>query len=345
MPTQISETDKERLYQAWIQGDDYLQLADQLNIKRGTAWSIVNRAKNRDGRVSLPRGGRRHAKLDEEIGDALAVIVEENPTFTLNQIKTELQVRLPNKPTLSITSIARCLKGRLIVLKKMEDAPAERNSFNTKARRQQYAQWLLHEGVGQELIFIDESGINLWVRRTRGRAPRGHRAVRVVGGQRGRNFTVVFAVSNRRGLIHHDIFEGGMTGEKFKSFLENTSAFLQGPCVYIFDNASCHGRAQLPAADGGPVIPENHVIQYLPPYSPFLNIVEMAFSAFKASLKRQLEEVRSQLLQQQQQQRLAILVQLAEQSVAVITPEKCASWFNHTQSYLPRCLAHADILY
>ena len=173
--------------------------------------------------------------------------------------------------------------------------------------------------------------IYLWVRRTRGRAPRGHRAVRVVGGQRGRNFTVVFAVSNRRGLIHHDVFEGGMTSEKFNTFLENTSALLNEPCTYIFDNASCHGRAQLPAADGGPRIPENHFRRYLPPYSPFLNIVEMAFSAFKASLKRQLEEVRSQLLQQQQQQRLAILVQLAEQSVAVITPEKSMSWFNHTQ--------------
>ena len=43
--------------------------------------------------------------------------------------------------------------------------------------------------------------------------------------------SVVFAVSNRRGLIHHDVLEGGMTGEKFKAILENTSAFLQG-CVY-----------------------------------------------------------------------------------------------------------------
>ena len=343
MPTRISDTDKKRLYQAWLQGEDYVQLADQLNIKRGIDWSIVNRAKNQQGQVSLPRGGRRHVKLDEEIGDALSAIVEEHPTFTLNQIRTELHERLPNKPILSITSIARCLSGRLIVLKKMKDSPAERNSLNTKERRYQYAQWLLHEGVGQELIFIDESGINLWVRRTRGRAPRGHRAVRVVGGQRGRNFTVVFAVSNRRGLIHHDVFEGGMTCEKFNTFLENTSALLNEPCTYIFDNASCHGRAQLPAADGGPRIPENHFRRYLPPYSPFLNIVEMAFSAFKASLKRQLEEVHSQLLQQQQQQRLAILVQLAEQSVAVITPEKSVPWFNHTQRYLPQCLGYEDI--
>lgn len=344
MAARISDTDKERLYRAWLQGDDYLQLADQLKIKRGTAWSIVNRAKNREGRVSLPRGGRRNVKLDQEIGDVLSTIVEEHPTFTLNQIKVELHERLPNKPNLSITSIARCLTGRLIVLKKMEDAPVDRNSYNAKERRHNYAQWLLHEGVAQELIFIDESGINLWVRRTRGRAPRGQRAVRVVGGQRGRNFTVVFAVSNRSGLIHHDVFEGGMTAAKFNDFLEATSALLPGPCVYIFDNASCHGRAQLSAADGGPQIPEIHPRRHLPPYSPFLNIVEMAFSAFKASLKRQLEEVRPQLLQQQHQQRLATLVQLAEQSVAVITPEKCVSWFNHTQRYLPQCLAYDDIL-
>ena len=51
----------------------------------------------------------------------------------------------------------------------MEDAPQERNSQATKELRRDYAQWLLREGVAHELIFIDEAGVNLHTKRTRGK--------------------------------------------------------------------------------------------------------------------------------------------------------------------------------
>lgn len=345
MPARISVEDKERLLNAYQKGDDYQDLARQLGIKRTTAWAIIHRAILRHGVVALPRGGRRHHKIhDEDIRNVLVEIVEEHATYTLEQIKMELQQRLPHKPVLSVSSVARCLTGQLIFLKKAEDSPAERNSLRTKELRCEYAQWFLNEGVATELVFIDESGINLWVRRTRGRARRGERAVRVVGGQRGRNFTVVFAISTRRGLIHHDIFEGGMTINRFHTFLQETSATSDEPLTYIYDNATCHGHAQRQPQDGGPQIPVHHRRKSLPPYSPFLNIVEMAFSAFKACLKRHLENVRQQLLQQPQPERLATLVQLAEQSIEVVTLPKCTAWLAHTQRYLPGCLAQEDIL-
>ena len=58
-----------------------------------------------------------------------------------------------------------------------------------------------------ELIYVDESGFNLWTARTRGRARRGARAVRVVNGQRGANFTLILAVSSQRGVIYSDFFQ------------------------------------------------------------------------------------------------------------------------------------------
>ena len=77
--------------------------------------------------------------------------------------------------------------------------------------------------VDNELIFIDEAGINLWMKRTRDRAPKDQRAVRVVAGQRGRNLTVIFAISNRRGLLKHNLQVGGMTGDLFVNSLEELS--------------------------------------------------------------------------------------------------------------------------
>lgn len=321
-----------------------MRLAEQLNIKSNTAYAIIRRARLRDGVVAVPRGGRTHHKIDDEIGNACAAIVEEKPAFTLRQINQELRHRLPNKPHLSVTSLARCLKGRLIVLKKLEDSPIERNSDRVKTQRHDYAQWLMQDGLHNELVFIDESGINLWTRRTRGRAVVGSRAVRTVAGRRGKNFTVVFAVSNTRGLLHHDILEGGMTGDRFRQFLETVSEAHENSIRFIFDNASCHSVAGRSPAEGGPNLRSVHECIFLPPYSPFLNIVENAFSAFKWSLKNLLEEVRHQLPNESHESRMATLVQLAEQSVEVITPQKSISWFNHAQSYVPACIEQSDIL-
>ena len=83
-----------------------------------------------------------------------------------------------------------------------------------------FAEWLLNDGIQRsELIFIDEAGVNLFCSLTRGRVMRGNRAVRVVNAQRGRNLTIRFAVSSIRGLVHHEILEGGMTNLRFGDFL------------------------------------------------------------------------------------------------------------------------------
>lgn len=339
----ISIADKQRLVDAHERGEDYLDLARQLGIHRGTAWAIVRRAADRDGVVALPRGGRRRAFIDNEIRDELVTIVEQHPTYTLLQLNAELRLRLPEKPHISTTSVARCLSNSLIVVKKMEDSPRERNSEVTKLARRDYAAWLMQIQVVAELVFIDEAGINLWLRRTRGRAPRGQRAVRVVNGRRGRNLTVIFAVSSQRGLLAHDIFEGGMTGDRFVQFLETVSdANAQQQMVMIFDNAPAHLRA---LGNQGPQFADRpHQVRRLPPYSPFLNLVEQAISAYKAMLKRDLEEIRPQLLDEEHDQRMAHLAQLSEQSIVAITPQHARHWYGLTQRNIPACLQMQDII-
>ena len=340
----ISNEDKQRLVDAHDRGEDYVDLARQLNIKQGTAWAIISRAHRRDGVVALPRGGPRRMKLDDEIRNTLVQLVEEHPTFTLVQLKTELEILLPNKPLLSISSIARSLTGSLIVLKKMEDAPAERNTDRTKLLRRNYAEWLMQAQVDKEIVYIDEAGLNLWVRRTRGRARRGERAVRVINGRRGRNLTMVFSISNQRGLLNHDLFEGGMTGQRFVNYLQQLSnENANRNIVYIFDNAPSHRQAHNDVDHGGPVLLAGQEVHALPPYSPFLNPVEQAISAFKAMLKRQLEEVRHELLNLQHQERMALLAQLSEQAVVAITPEASRNWYNHTQRKIPACIQLQDI--
>ena len=90
------------------------------------------------------------------------------------------------------------LHGQLIGLKKMETVAANRNSEEVKLARREYAEWLVQaHGHNEEIIFIDESGFNLWLARTRGRARVGQRAVRIVAGP---IFPCIMAISTTRGI-------------------------------------------------------------------------------------------------------------------------------------------------
>ncbi|GFS16994.1 DDE superfamily endonuclease [Elysia marginata] len=153
-------------------------------------------------------------------------VVEEHPEYTIRNINRELRTRLPQSPAVSQTTISGILDELLITTKKLEDAPAERNWDRTKQQRHAYVTLLMHE-----LIFIAEAGINIWTKRTRGRAMRGRRAVRVVQGRREPNLTMTFAVSNVGGLIYHELTEGGMTSQRFNDFIGSLQIVPSFACV------------------------------------------------------------------------------------------------------------------
>ena len=194
----ISAIDKQRIVNAFEDPErDYLEMANTLGIPRGTAWSIVHRYQLAGGEVIVRRrGGGRPIKIDQEMQQCLVRLVEQHPNFTLDQLNVEMRHELPDKPVVCGSMVHRLLKGQLITLKKMD--PAERNRDDVKHARRIHCEWLLQgqEGDLAELLYTDEAGFNLWMARTRGRAPQGQRAVRIVGGRRGPNFTIILAVSN-----------------------------------------------------------------------------------------------------------------------------------------------------
>ena len=59
MPHQrITTTDKQRLFHAHNRADDYVALAQQLGIKRTTAYAIIRRAQRNHGQVALAQWRR-----------------------------------------------------------------------------------------------------------------------------------------------------------------------------------------------------------------------------------------------------------------------------------------------
>ena len=106
------------------------KLATTFGIKRGTTWSIIRRHQDvaqRGEPVFPARGGARTVKVDNEIREAAARIVEEHPEFTLQQINNELRLRLPHKPLICLSSLRKALQCQLVTLKIMENVPVDRN--------------------------------------------------------------------------------------------------------------------------------------------------------------------------------------------------------------------------
>ena len=240
--SKINIDDKRRIYESYVRGEDYFDAARLLNVKRTTAYNIVKRAEQNHEEIIRPRGGHRHSKVTDAMRAVDRAAVEDYPDFTIRNINRELRTRLPRSPAVNQTTISGILDGLLITTKKFEDAPAERNSDRTKQQRHAFATWLIiHEVQETEFIFIDEAGINIWTKRTRGRAVRGRRAMHVVQGRRGPNLTMTFAVSNVGGLIYHELTEGGMKGQRFNEFI-GTVCRLYHPlhACFIIDNAPAH---------------------------------------------------------------------------------------------------------
>ena len=70
-----------------------------------------------------------------------------------------------------------------------------------------------------------------------------------------------------------------MTGQGFNDFLTQARLNLDPNehVIFIYDGAPAHNNPAIP----GP----NSELKKLPPYNPFLNIVELAISALKAAIK------------------------------------------------------------
>ena len=134
----------------------------------------------------------------------------------------------------------------------------------------------------------------------------------------------------------------------FNNFIFNLSIVLLGfDVTIIMDNVSIHNQAQ------DAVEEDRHRVRKLPPYSPMLNPIELAFSALKELVKRLINERMAEILDRNLSAaanfpmttyRINILCEIVEQSILVITAEKCGQWKNYMFRYLPACMNLEDIL-
>ena len=168
------------------------------------------------------------------------------------------------------------------------------------------------------LVFVDETGTSTKMVRTRGRCARGRRLVAKVPW--GHWKTTTFTAGLRcDGFIAPFVLDGPMNGEAFLVYVEKvlTPSLSVGDLVVI-DNLSAHkvqGVRKLIEASGATLL-------YLPPYSPDLNPIEMAFAKLKALLRKAAERTRDALWER------------IGQILEAFSPQECANYLAHA-GYAP----------
>ena len=132
------------------------------------------------------------------------------------------------------------------------------------------------------LVFLDETSTTTKMTRLRGRAPCGERLLADAPFGHWGSQTFVAGLRCDE-LIAPWVIDGAMNRAIFETYVETQLA----PCltpgdVVILDNLSAH-KSQ---ASQTLLKAQGNWLLFLPPYSPDLNPIEMAFSKLKAHLRR-----------------------------------------------------------
>lgn len=134
----------------------------------------------------------------------------------------------------------------------------------------------------ENLIFLDEAGVNLAMVRLYARALKGKRARGKKSQKRGRNISLVSAISVKEVLALEKIY-GAVDGAVFEAFvlLKLVPKLWENACV-VMDNAKIHyGEMVREIIEGA-----GARLIYLPPYSPEFSPIENFWSKIKALLRK-----------------------------------------------------------
>lgn len=162
------------------------------------------------------------------------------------------------------------------------------------------------------LVFLDESGVNIDMIRKYGRAV-GKTRVHCSTPLNTPPTQTILASVRLNGQITHTMYSGGTTGTRFLDYLKNVliPTLHQGDIVVMDNMRSHHVKGVEETLRSAGAIP-----LYLPPYSPDLNPIEMMWSKMKAILRKWGCRIAE------------LLPQMVVKALSCVSPNDCLGWFN-----------------
>ena len=165
----------------------------------------------------------------------------------------------------------------------------------------------------KRLVFVDETGTSTKMVRTHGRCRRGRRLMGKAPW--GHWKTTTFTAGLRcDGIVAPFVLDGPMNGEAFLVYVEKVLApSLSEGDIVVIDNLPAHKVEGIRAA----IEARGAILLYLPPYSPDLNPIEMAFAKLKTLLRKTAARTRDSLWD------------AIANVLGAFTPDECANYFAH----------------
>jgi transposase len=157
----------------------------------------------------------------------------------------------------------------------------EREGDAARLLRWHFARLGLENAVDR-LVFFDESGLNLSTGRLYGRAPSHQRVLDDVPKNWGDSITLV-AGMRASGLVAPMLVVGSMNGAAFADYVRCCVApERRAGGIVVMDNLGAHKVDDARAA----IEKVGAALLFLPPYSPDLNPIEMAWSKLKTFIRK-----------------------------------------------------------
>ena len=189
---------------------------------------------------------------------------------------------------------------------------AEQERADVARKRHHWRNWQ-HWLRPERLIFIDETGAKTNMARLRGRSLKGQRLNAAIPWGHWKTTTFVAGLRTT-GLTAPMVLDGAMNGAAFKAYVEQVLAPTLGPGdIVVMDNLSSHKVAGVREA----IKVTGAFLLYLPPYSPDLNPIKLAFAKLKALLRKAAARSVDELWR--------VIANLLDE----FTPHECTNIFRH----------------
>ena len=267
---------RKRIVEAVQSGSAARAAARRFGVSASSAITLVGRWRRTGDYGPGQVGGQKRRKLAGHV-DWLHDVMTSEPDITLR----ELQERLAGKGIkISCQSINDTLHALGYRYKKTAHA-AEQERADVAAKRRLWRNWQHWLRTGR-LVFVDETGARTNMARLRGRSLKGQRLHAAIPWGHWKTTTFVAGLRTT-GFIAPMVLDGAMNGAAFKAYVEQMLAPSLSPGdIVIMDNLSSHKVAGVRKA----IKAAGAFLLYLPPYSPDLNPIELAFSKLKALLRK-----------------------------------------------------------
>jgi transposase len=169
-----------------------------------------------------------------------------------------------------------------------------------------------------KLVFVDETGASTKLVRTRGRGPKGKRVYGKAPWGHWQTTTFVGALRTG-GITAPMVLDGAMNGPAFLAYVRQVLApsLVPGDIVGL-DNLGAHKVSGVRAA----IEAVGATLRYLPPYSPDLNPIELAFAKLKGLLRKAGARTKE------------ALDSAIANALDAVTPSECSNYLRH-DGYAP----------